>query len=147
MTSLARQLQRLAVPHTQTALSQDKRRASLLFDPREAASLDREAVFALGMPENQFIALFSVLFVGEILMLCCHVSGITGLEHLESLSPVFEEYETSIFNKTSQTFERSMQSKEVNAELDRTLRRFFIQLSPYILLKSAHKALEWLIYR
>ena len=48
MTSLAKQLQRLAVPHTQTVLDQDKKRASLLFDPKEAANLDRETVFALG---------------------------------------------------------------------------------------------------
>ena len=48
MTSLAQQLQRLAVPHTRTVLATDKRRASLLFDPKEAANLDRETVYALG---------------------------------------------------------------------------------------------------
>lgn len=51
MTSLARQLERLAVPYTQSLLGQDTRRASLLFDPKEAANLDKEAVFALGMPD------------------------------------------------------------------------------------------------
>ena len=48
MTSLAQQLQRLAVPYTQSVLSEDRRRVSLLFDPKEAANLDRETVFALG---------------------------------------------------------------------------------------------------
>ena len=48
MTSLAKQLERLAVPFTQTLLAQDKKRASLIFDPKEAANLDREAVFSLG---------------------------------------------------------------------------------------------------
>ena len=49
MSSLARQLQQLAVPFTQTVLAPDKRRKSLLFDAKEAATLDRETVFALGM--------------------------------------------------------------------------------------------------
>lgn len=48
MTSLAKQLQRLAVPHTQSILGEDKKKASLLFDPKEAASIDRETFYALG---------------------------------------------------------------------------------------------------
>lgn len=48
MTSLARQLERLAVPYTQSLFAEDRKRASLLFDPHEAAKLDRETVFALG---------------------------------------------------------------------------------------------------
>ena len=49
MTSLAKQLQRLAVPHTQTVLGEDRSRASLLFDPKEAAGIDRETYHALGI--------------------------------------------------------------------------------------------------
>lgn len=48
MTSLASQLQRLAVPYTQTVLGADKRRVSLLFNPKDAAELDRQAVYAIG---------------------------------------------------------------------------------------------------
>lgn len=49
MTSLANQLKALAVPHTQSLLGDDKKRASLMFDPTEAANLDREAIFDIGM--------------------------------------------------------------------------------------------------
>ena len=49
MTSLAKQLERLAVPHTQTVFGEDKRKKSLLFDPKEAANLDKETFFGLGM--------------------------------------------------------------------------------------------------
>ena len=49
MTSLAKQLQRLAVPHTQAVLGDDRWKASLLFDPKEAASIDTETYHALGM--------------------------------------------------------------------------------------------------
>lgn len=48
MTSLANQLKALAVPHTQSLLGDDKKRVSLLFDPTEAANLDKEAVFDIG---------------------------------------------------------------------------------------------------
>ena len=54
MTSLALQLKQLAVPHTAVSLVADKKRVSLLFDPKEAANLDREAVFALGLYNIDF---------------------------------------------------------------------------------------------
>lgn len=46
-TSLARQLQLLKTPQT-TLLHQSTKRASLLFDPREAANFDRETVLSIG---------------------------------------------------------------------------------------------------
>ena len=43
--------------------------------------------------------------------------------------------------------ERSIQTKEVNDKLDEVIEEFLCLLSPYFLLKPAHKTLEWLIYR
>ncbi|KAL3869078.1 hypothetical protein ACJMK2_041804 [Sinanodonta woodiana] len=120
MTSLAKQLQRLAVPHSQAVFGGDKRKVSLLFDPKEAASIDRETFYALGT---------------------------NGLEELITLYEGFQEYESSLYAESSLTFERSVQTKEVNQKLDETISHFLIHLSPYCLLKPAHKALEWLIYR
>ncbi|XP_060600074.1 HEAT repeat-containing protein 1-like [Ruditapes philippinarum] len=120
MTSLAKQLQRLAVPHTQTILGEDKKKASLLFDPKEAASIDRETFYALGL---------------------------NGLEELETIDEDFSEFETSLFGDSSLMFERSVQTKEINAKLDKTIQKFLIHVSPYCLLKPAHKAIEWLIHR
>ena len=51
MTSLAEQLNRLKVPQT-SILLQDKKKPSLLFDPREAAELDRRTVYNLGKNKN-----------------------------------------------------------------------------------------------
>ncbi len=48
MTSLAQKLKQLAVSHTQAVFAPDKSRASLLFDPKDAANLDKEAIFAIG---------------------------------------------------------------------------------------------------
>ena len=48
-TSLAQQLKRLALPEAQAAAGvQTKQRKSLLFDPKEAAALDRETFYAVG---------------------------------------------------------------------------------------------------
>ena len=75
------------------------------------------------------------------------ISGISGLEELEGLDPVFTDYTNSLFNLSSQSWERALHNTEVNQRLDETLERFLVQLSPYFLLKCSHKALEWLIYR
>lgn len=56
-------------------------------------------------------------------------------------------YENTLFSLSSKNFERAMVNKEVNENLDITIERFLLQLSPYLLLQSAHKALEWLINR
>lgn len=47
-TSLAEQLNRLRAPQT-SLLLQDKKRPSLIFDPKDAANLDRETVLNIGM--------------------------------------------------------------------------------------------------
>ena len=73
--------------------------------------------------------------------------GLNGLEELETLDAAFEEFDSSLFAESSLTFERSVQTKEVNVKLDAAIQRFLIRLSPYCLLKPAHKALEWLIHR
>lgn len=46
-TSLAEQLKKLRAPQT-AILLQDKKRSSLLFDPKEAANLDKETVLSIG---------------------------------------------------------------------------------------------------
>ncbi|XP_033736713.1 HEAT repeat-containing protein 1-like isoform X2 [Pecten maximus] len=120
MTSLAKQLERLAVPHTQAVYGEDQRKKSLLFDPSEAASIDKETFYNL---------------------------GINGLEELQTIDDSFQEYESNLFAESSVSFERSVQSSEVNERLNEKISQFLLHLSPYCLLKPAHKALEWLIYR
>lgn len=48
MTSLAQQLQRLALPQSDPSLLSRDEVASLLFDPKEAATIDRDTAFAIG---------------------------------------------------------------------------------------------------
>ena len=77
----------------------------------------------------------------------CSVTAISGLEELVLIYPAFGDFEATLFNVASATWERSLQTKEVNEQLDETISKFLILLSPYFLLRAAHKTLEWLIYK
>lgn len=48
MTSLAHQLKRLALPQSDPNLLTRREVASLLFDPKDAATMDRSTFYALG---------------------------------------------------------------------------------------------------
>jgi U3 small nucleolar RNA-associated protein 10 len=118
-TSLAEQLKRLAVPQT-SVLLRDKKRASLLFDPKEAAGLKRETIYQIGLD---------------------------GLEELITKNQAFEKFKKTLFYITSKKFERSVETAEANKKLDKNIRQFLLLLSPYFSLSCAHKTLEWLINR
>ncbi|XP_040092233.1 HEAT repeat-containing protein 1-like isoform X1 [Oryx dammah] len=120
MTSLAQQLQRLALPQSDASLLSRDEVASLLFDPKEAATIDRDTAFAIGC---------------------------TGLEELLGIDPSFEQFEAPLFSQLAKTLERSVQTKAVNKQLDENISLFLIHLSPYFLLKPAQKCLEWLVHR
>ncbi|XP_015227293.1 PREDICTED: HEAT repeat-containing protein 1 [Cyprinodon variegatus] len=120
MTSLALQLKRLALPQSDPNLLTRKEVASLLFDPKDAATMDRSTFYALGC---------------------------TGLEELLGIEPAFLEFQETLFSPASLTLERSVQSKEVNEKLDAGISLFLTRLCPYFLLKPAHKCIEWLIHR
>ncbi|KAM9425995.1 HEAT repeat-containing protein 1 isoform 2-T2 [Pholidichthys leucotaenia] len=120
MTSLAHQLKRLALPQSDPNLLTRHEVASLLFDPKDAASMDRSTFFALGC---------------------------TGLEELLGIEPVFQEFQATLFSPASMTLERSVQSREVNEKLDAGISLFLTRLCPYFLLKPAHKCIEWLVHR
>lgn len=74
MTSLAHQLKRLALPQSDANLLTRSEVASLLFDPKEAASMDRSTFYALGesrpplpllllQPVSSLTFILSVLFL------------------------------------------------------------------------------------
>ncbi|PFX20859.1 HEAT repeat-containing protein 1 [Stylophora pistillata] len=122
MTSLAKQLQQLQIPGSlpSTATVQASKKSSLLFDSKEAADIDNETVFSIGL---------------------------NGLEELKVIEPAFRMFEKSLFGDNSMSLERSLQTKDVNEKLDQHISKFLQYLSPYFLLKPAHKVLEWLIRR
>lgn len=120
MTSLAHQLKRLALPQNDSNLLNLREVASVLFEPKDAASMDRSTFYALGC---------------------------TGLEEMIGIDPAFSEFHETLFSQASLTLERSVQSKEVNKKLDKSISLFLTRLSPYFLLKPALKCIEWLVHR
>ncbi|XP_017774859.1 PREDICTED: HEAT repeat-containing protein 1 [Nicrophorus vespilloides] len=118
-TSLAQQLLQLQVPQTSLEIGK-KKRASLLFDPKEAANISKEIFFELGLD---------------------------GFEELKNKNPQFAIFESTLFHISSKDFERTLKTASENETLDSIIRKFFYHLSPYFLLSCSHKALEWLIYR
>ncbi|XP_056631660.1 HEAT repeat-containing protein 1 homolog [Diorhabda sublineata] len=118
-TSLADQLQRLKVPET-SVLIRDNKRPSLLFNPKEAATLSKETVYQIGLE---------------------------GLEELIQKNEVFSQFKHTLFHETSKSFERSVQTAEINEKLNKSLRRMLLSMSPYFLFNCSHKVLEWLICR
>ena len=122
MSSLAKQLQQLQIPGSLHPISASKtsKKVSLLFDAKEAADIDNDTVFSIGL---------------------------NGLDELKVIEPAFSTFDNSLFCDTSKSLERSLQTKEVNEKLDKHISKFLQYLSPYFLLKPAHKVLEWLIRR
>ncbi|XP_028178693.1 HEAT repeat-containing protein 1 [Ostrinia furnacalis] len=118
-TSLSEQLKKLSAPQS-AIYKEGKKKASLLFDPKEAGLKDRDTFYEIGL---------------------------SGLNDLIALYEGFRVYEDSLFSQSSKEFERAVQSKEVNQNLDQTIEKFLLQISPYFLLQSSHKALEWLVNR
>jgi len=96
------------------------RKPSLLFDKRKGESLDLETIFNI---------------------------GVNGLLELRKHDERFGQFEDTLFSSTAKSLVREMQTKEVNEKLDVSILAFLRLLSPYLLLKPAHKVLEWLIRR
>ncbi|KAH8410161.1 hypothetical protein KR009_007254 [Drosophila setifemur] len=119
-TALAQQLQKLAAPQTSVTLADARSRASILFDPKEAATKDRRAIYEIGA---------------------------VGLQELTDLNPAFKEFQLTLFDEATLTLERAVELPEVNKMLDAAIAKFLRLLSPYLLLRPAHMAFEWLLRR
>lgn len=83
-----------------------------------------------------FLIILSYLFLGQ-----------SGLEELQKLSSVFDEFQGTLFAQSSINFERAVQNITLNKQLDAEITKFLLLSTPYFLLNACHKALEWLVFR
>ena len=119
MSNLLHQLQHLKVAgHPSSLQAATKKRPSLLFDHEEAATIDIEVIYDLAR---------------------------NGLEELARMDNSLTEHMENLFSKNCIGYERSLQSKEQLQRLDDAIAHFLRKLSPYLMLRAAHKCLEWLI--
>ncbi|KAI6182851.1 hypothetical protein M3Y97_00425200 [Aphelenchoides bicaudatus] len=119
MPSLRDQLKNLQAPVSRS-LGVERERASLLFDRKEAASFSTEEFYNLGL---------------------------SGLEQLRKLDRSLVDYEEKLFGPSSIALNRAMLSKDENEELDESLERMIIYLSPYFNHQGCKQVLEWLIHK
>lgn len=118
-TSLAEQLRRLQTPQSSQFID-TKKRDSILFTSKEAATKSRETVYEIGL---------------------------SGLHELIEMNSDFEEFQSTLFELTAKDVQRAVETKEVNALLNKNIKRFMFHLSPYFMIPATHKCLEWLIRR
>ncbi|GAM27014.1 hypothetical protein SAMD00019534_101890 [Acytostelium subglobosum LB1] len=117
-TSLERQLSRIQQNAHQ--VHTDKTRDSLLFDKKEASTIDYDGVLAIGQE---------------------------GLRELIALDQRFKTFEANLFAPSSSKHNRMLITSEETIELDSHIDSFLRLFSSYFLLTPAQQALEWLIRR
>ncbi|KAJ3276229.1 HEAT repeat-containing protein 1 [Terramyces sp. JEL0728] len=117
MSFLERQLQQIA---SSKAPLPSKTRASLLFDAKAAADIDRETIFELGR---------------------------SGFEKLVSMDSQFSQFGETLFSVAMKGQDRMQLTAQENSVLDKNIALFLNILSPYYLQKDAFNALEWLVRR
>jgi hypothetical protein len=134
MPSLRDQLKNLQDPVTRS-LGVERERASLLFDRKEAASFSTEEFYNLGL----FYLIFKLLFNVDL--------GLSGLEQLRKVDRSLADYEEKLFDMSAIVLNRAMLSKEENDELNESLERMIVYLSPYFNHQGCKQVLEWLIHK
>lgn len=120
-SSLAQQLQRIAATSVNTVSAERQKQlysVSLLYTPSQASTQDLTTVYSI---------------------------AVEGFRELVELDPALRKYERSLFSPSSISIDRFVQTRADNLELDRGIDDFLSLIGPRLLLKSAIKALEWLV--
>ena len=117
-TSLAEQLRQLQTPQS-SQFFDSKKRDSILFTAKDAATKSRDEIYEIGL---------------------------SGLQELIELNPSFEEFQSTLFDASAKDVQRAVATKEVNALLNKNIKRFMFHLSSYFMIPASHKCLEWFVY-
>jgi trimeric autotransporter adhesin len=104
-----------------SGLGAGRGRASFLYSPREAEALDTQTVFGIG------------------------ANGLAELRQLDE--DAFAPYAETLFSEAWADLDRELKTADVGARIDGQISSFCRILSPFLPLRAAHKALEWLIRR
>eukprot|EP00501_MAST-03F_sp_TOSAG23-6_P002031 GSMAST32.ASY1.ANO1.2119.1 assembled CDS len=74
-----------------------------------------------------------------------HSQAINGLLTLTQMCPALAAFENTLLAPSTTTLERGLLGKQENNALDKSISRFLRLISPYILLRAAHKVFEYLL--
>ncbi|KAI9298803.1 hypothetical protein K502DRAFT_298907 [Neoconidiobolus thromboides FSU 785] len=119
---LQKQLSSIRDPNTERVRSSrvSKYKDSFIFSSREAAELDVNSIFDI---------------------------GVEGFNSLLGLEPKLKAFEQSLFSSKIKEVDRVLLTKADNTKLDNTIELFLTLISPYFLISHTGKVLEWLIRR
>ncbi|KAG1775600.1 hypothetical protein EV702DRAFT_421745 [Suillus placidus] len=112
-----------------------RRTESYLFTGRDADVHDLDSIHALASNAFAQLSSLSPAFTARTIKLASDGS---------SLSVDFDQ---TLFSEAARNVDRTMQSREVNANLDRTLNAFLFLLGPWLMEAPTSKVLEWLVRR
>ncbi|KAJ8583913.1 hypothetical protein M405DRAFT_936925 [Rhizopogon salebrosus TDB-379] len=115
--------------------SKRRRTESYLFTGRDADLHDLDAIHALSSNAFAQLCSLSPVFSARTIKL-----GSDG----SSLSVDFDQ---TLFSEAARNTDRTMQSRDVNANLDSTLNTFLSLLGPWLMEAPTSKVLEWLVRR
>ncbi|CCM00706.1 uncharacterized protein FIBRA_02746 [Fibroporia radiculosa] len=122
VSSLATQLAKGTSLNASLLVDRTRRKAaaSYLFSAKEAQQHDLDTVYAL---------------------------GVSGFLQLKALEPSLGVFEKTLFSDAAKARDRTLESVDVNKELDQELASFLPLLGPYLLDSPTGKVLEWLVRR
>lgn len=118
-TSLARQLEKLKVP--QTSVQKEKYGSvSFIYDFVEAKTIDIDTHYSY---------------------------AINSLNNLIQIDSDLKKFQQILFHESSKKFDRALENKKSNDELNRNIEEFLFCISKYFQMTDTHKVLEYMIQK
>ncbi|KAI6117492.1 hypothetical protein EV401DRAFT_2197674 [Pisolithus croceorrhizus] len=136
-SALATQLAASASLNASLLQDRSKKRQtdSYLFTGRDAASHDLDSVHAIATSAFSHLCALSPVFLSQTVKY-----GPDG-------SSINVDFEQTLFSEAAKNMDRTLQTREVTANLDRNINAFLVLLGPWLMEAPTGKVLEWLVRR
>ncbi|KAI6126293.1 hypothetical protein EDD16DRAFT_1553513 [Pisolithus croceorrhizus] len=136
-SALAAQLAASASLNASLLQDRSKKRQtdSYLFTGRDAASHDLDSVHAIATSASSHLCALSPVFLSQTVKY-----GPDG-------SSINVDFEQTLFSEAAKNMDRTLQTGEVTANLDRNINAFLVLLGPWLMEAPTGKVLEWLVRR
>lgn len=127
----------LAASASQNAvlLASKKRTESYLFTGGDAQAHDLDSVHAVAANAFTRLCTLSPAFLAQT------------VKYGQDGTPMPVDFEHTLFSDAAKSVDRTLQSEEVNANLDRTINAFLALLGQWLLEIPTGQVLEWLVKR
>ncbi|KAI5990429.1 hypothetical protein EDD15DRAFT_2388798 [Pisolithus albus] len=136
-SALASQLAASASLNASLLQDRSKKRQtdSYLFTGRDAASHDLDSVHAVATSAFSQLCALSPVFLSQT------------VKYGPDASSINADFEQTLFSESAKNMDRTLQTKEVTANLDRNINAFLVHLGPWLMEAPTGKVLEWLVRR